>query len=572
MTAPSAKAVAVIFARGTGDAVPFLSARVVAERPLIHRTIDAVRQAKNISAVYVSTEDERIADAARTAGIDVLLRPADLSQHETPINEAVDHAARELRKKHPQVDFIVGIPGDAIFVSPESIDQAVDKIQEGDYQRVVSIIPEFKKYVIWRTTAEGKLNLVVAPPHLRKKTEKHYSEPGIVTAWRIDKNDHITLDNNDIGYIEITERSAFRVDTEHDLHIAEKLIGPKRLALRCDGSPSMGMGHVMRLLNIASHLQENKGEWIVRVFVGSDFLEGAKILAERGIDVDVVRSNDIPHWISRIEAFAPQIVITDMPFIPAEFSEKLCDLPAETICLVDSIADLDPKTRRLDTVISLLDEELPYPCRSYHRGANFAALHTSVTERIARAQTARVFKPEPLDIVLAFGTGDPLRLTEKTMRFLLEEPALIKNLTLVLKKEHQDSAFQTLLKKFPTPPNVITSPSDRLGEILESCDAAIVSGGITAYEASALGAPTVVLCQNKRELQRMQQFERAGSILLLGQGESVTSPQLLRTLRRLSKDPALREKLSAAGLKVSDGRGLERISSVVSKLLGKTVK
>ncbi|MFA6091813.1 MAG: NTP transferase domain-containing protein [Elusimicrobiota bacterium] len=562
------KTAAVIFARGTGDAVPFLSARLLAGKPLLHYALAAARKAASVDSVHVSTEDERIAQVAIQEGADVLRRPEDLSGHATPLYAAIAHAARELLSRDKSLRRLVCIPADAVFCDPKDIDRAVALASKGGFERVVGVVPEFKKYVIWKQDKKGKCSLVVPPPHQRKPGEKHFSEPGVLTVWKLGPSG-VNLHAPKTGQLSISEESAFRVDTEHDLRLAESLLGPKRLALRCDGSQKMGMGHVMRLANLARHLeqsgQENGSSWRARFFVGSDHLEGAKALSERGLDVDVVRSGDTADWVRRIEEYAPQVVLSDLPFVPAQYSDRLCDLAAESITLVDSVSDLDPKTPRLGTVISLLDEELPLPHARYHRGPSFAALHASVRARIGRSRK-RKFPAGPVHALMAFGTVDPMRLSERCLDFLAGAPNLLSRLTIVLRKEQQDARFRERLRRLRCKTTVITSPSDRMGELLQRADIAIMSGGIGAYEAGALGAPAIVLCQNARELERMQRFERSGSIVLLGLGEDVTQAGFLRTLRRLVQDPTLRKKLSDCGARLSDGKGLERISDIINGL------
>jgi spore coat polysaccharide biosynthesis predicted glycosyltransferase SpsG len=117
--------------------------------------------------------------------------------------------------------------------------------------------------------------------------------------------------------------------------------------------------------------------------------------------------------------------------------------------------------------------------------------------------------------------------------------------------------------------DVVSAPSDRIGALLDKCDLVFISGGRTAYEATALGVPAIVLCQNQRELARIQQFERLGSILLLGLGSEVTRAQLIRALKRIASDAKLWERMSTAGQQIMDGRGVERISQIVADLLGK---
>lgn len=563
------QAIAVILARGTGDQVPLLSARLLGGKPMLHYTIHAAQQSTHLTHVYVSTEDERIAAVAAAAGAKVIMRPENLSHHETSINAAVIHAAQTLREPLAAAGGpLLCLPADAVFCDTSLIDQALETYFEGDYDQLVGLLPENKKYVIWRKTEDSQLELVIAPPHMRPKTERLFSEPGVITVWRVTPEGLPTTPRR-VGSVILDERVAFRVDTEYDMWVAERLIESPRLALRCDGSRQMGMGHIMRLLSIGEHLcrQEASG-WTVRFFVGSEHLEGARLLTQRGFDVDIVRQDDIAHWVARIEAFKPLIVINDLPLVPAQYTDQLRNLPAKSLTLVDSVADIERGTNGLGTVISIMDEGLNVPHDRYHCGLAFAALHPSVITRLDGRAIRRAW-PERLAILIAFGIGDPARLTQPSLAGLVEIQEHLRQVTVALQHDQQDDLFWETVRRFDCPVVVVSTPSDGPGDLLAQADLALVSGGITAYEASALGVPAIVLCQNQRELTRMQQFERLGSILLLGLGSEVTRAQLIRALKRIASDAKLWDRMSTAGQQIMDGRGVERISQIVADLLGK---
>jgi spore coat polysaccharide biosynthesis predicted glycosyltransferase SpsG/CMP-N-acetylneuraminic acid synthetase len=561
------QAIAVVFARGTGDAVPFLGARLLAGKPMLHYTIQAAQQSAYVSKVYVSTEDERIAAVAVAAGAEVVLRPEVLAQQQAPLNAAVMHVAEVLREPLAAVGgHLLCLPADAIFCGTPWIDQTLETYFSGDYDQLVGLLPENKKYVLWRKAPGHQLELLVPPPHLRPTTEQLFSEPGVLTIWCVGPLG-LPATPQRVGYIILDELVAFRVDTEYDVRVAEGLIAPPHLALRCDGSRDMGMGHIMRLLNIAEHLyQQDKAGWVMRFFVGSDHLEGARLLTQRGFDVDIVRQHDLSHWVQRLEAFKPMVIINDLPFVPAQYIDQLRNLPAKSLTLVDSVADIEPGSAHLDTVISLLDEELSLPHDHYYHGLSFTPFHPSVTSRL-EGRTLRRVPPQQLRVLVAFGSGDPARLTQPTLVGLAETQEHWQLATILVQPDQQDPLFWETARRLRCPVEVINAPSTRLGELLDQSDLALVSGGTTVYEASILGLPTIVLCQNQREFTRMQQFERLGSILLLGMGTQVTQAQLVRALRRVATDASLWQRMSVAGQQISDGRGIERITQVIHELL-----
>jgi len=563
------RAIAVIFARGTGDAIPLISARLLAGKPMLHYTIQAAQASEYIDRVYVSTEDERIAAVARAASAQVIMRPEKFSGGQTPLSAAVEHAVSFLTQElSANGGHLIGLPADAIFCETPTIDEALEAYFGGNYSRLVALLPENKKYVIWRRSQASGLEPVIKPPEDRAASEELFSEPGVLTVWQIGANG-LPDSPETMGFITVQEKSAFRVDTEYDLRLAERLLAPRHLALRCDGSREMGMGHISRMLGVADNLRrEDPAGWAVRFFVGSDHLQGAQTVSQRGFDVDIVRQDDYAHWVKRMEEFAPLVIVNDLPFVPAQYTDQLHDLPAKSLTLVDSVADIEPGSDHLGTVVSLLDEDLASPYETYHRGPSFAPFHPSVIARLDE-QAADRERSRKLRVLVAFGTGDPGGITHYALSALVETQRNWESVTVVVQADQQDAGFKKLTSSLKCPVTVVNSPTDRMGELLDQTGLALVSGGVTAYEASALGVPSIVLCQNQRELSRMEQFERTGSILLLGSGTLVTEDQLVRGLNRLADDQTLWQKMSAAGRQVSDGHGVERISQIVMDLLWK---
>lgn len=563
------QAIAVIFARGTGDAIPLFSARLLGGKPILHYAIRAAQESAHVAKVYVSTEDERIAVVAAEAGAEVIMRPDNLSGEQTPIVEAVSHAAKALKGPLSEVGgHLLAMPADAVFCDTAVIDRAMETYLQGGHDRLVALLPENKKYIIWRRLGQGGLEPVVQPPNFRPDSESIFSEPGVLTVWQVEGTE-LPSPAQRMGYITVNEKAAFRVDTEYDFLLAERLIAPLHLALRCDGSRKMGMGHITRLLSIAENLRrEDPSGWVVRFFVGSEHLEGAQTVTQRGFDVDIVRQDDYAHWAKRMEAFNPRVIVNDLPFVPAQYTEQLCHLPANSLTLVDSVADIEPGSAQLDAVVSLLDEELSWPHREYHHGPDFAPFHPSVIARLNGRGSKRT-RPDNLRILVAFGTGDPAGLTKAALSAIVETQRHWASVTIVVQPDQQDNEFRTLAANLKCPLEVVDSPTDRMGELFDQADLALVSGGVTAYEVSALGVPSIVMCQNQRELSRMEQFERIGSILLLGMGTHVTSGQLVRSLERMATDVRLWERMSSSGRQITDGRGVERISEIVRELFSR---
>ena len=86
-------AIAIIPARGGSKGLPRKNIRLLAGKPLIAHAIEAARQSKRVQRVLVTTDNQEIADIARTYGAEVpFIRPAELAEDSTPPDPVLKHA------------------------------------------------------------------------------------------------------------------------------------------------------------------------------------------------------------------------------------------------------------------------------------------------------------------------------------------------------------------------------------------------------------------------------------------------------------------------------------------------
>jgi CMP-N,N'-diacetyllegionaminic acid synthase len=82
----------LIPARGGSRGVPGKNTKLLAGVPLIAHSIRSARASGAFESVYVSTEDDEIAQIAQTYGAEVIPRPRELAQASTPMSPVVEHA------------------------------------------------------------------------------------------------------------------------------------------------------------------------------------------------------------------------------------------------------------------------------------------------------------------------------------------------------------------------------------------------------------------------------------------------------------------------------------------------
>ncbi len=119
---PKIKAVAIIPARYDSVRLPGKALLEIAGKPMICYVAEQARAARNVERVIVATDDQRIVDAVKSAGCEVVLTSAD---HQSGTDRIAEVAA-----SLNDADIIVNVQGDEPLISPETIERAIDEMRE----------------------------------------------------------------------------------------------------------------------------------------------------------------------------------------------------------------------------------------------------------------------------------------------------------------------------------------------------------------------------------------------------------------------------------------------------------
>lgn len=121
----------LILARGGSKSIPKKNIYPCAGKPLLHYTIKAAQGALRISRLIISTDDEEIAEVARSYGVEVpFMRPQELAEDLTPDFPVVKHALAELRKHEYAPDAIVHLRPTTPFKASADIDEGIRILDE----------------------------------------------------------------------------------------------------------------------------------------------------------------------------------------------------------------------------------------------------------------------------------------------------------------------------------------------------------------------------------------------------------------------------------------------------------
>ena len=146
--------VGLIPARGGSKGIPQKNITLLAEQPLLAYTCQAARGSKQLTRVFLSTDDEAIAAVGQQHGVEVpFMRPAEYAQDLSPDIDVFRHALVWLAEHNDyRPELVVHLRPTGPIRRVALIDQAISQIlahPEADALRSVSW-PIQTPYKMWR--------------------------------------------------------------------------------------------------------------------------------------------------------------------------------------------------------------------------------------------------------------------------------------------------------------------------------------------------------------------------------------------------------------------------------------
>jgi spore coat polysaccharide biosynthesis predicted glycosyltransferase SpsG len=321
---------------------------------------------------------------------------------------------------------------------------------------------------------------------------------------------------------------------------------------RVDGGRSMGMGHVVRCLWLASALSESYGNRIWFCMDQDDI--GISVVRSRGWPVLPVAAKEL----GRLDADA---LIVDLP--GGLSSESVRSLhqenPGSLVVLMDGTC-----TGRIeaDLVVSPIERlREPSSWRGFrgqrYEGTSYAIMDPAFA-LVPRRFSDLVGEPR---ILLSMGGSDPYGLTLQALRALdgMEEkfhvtvavgPACVH--------EAELRAWLSAARR-----QYESRRQDSLLDLMVNSDFALVSFGTTVYELAATGLPAIALSISEDHARSAEVFARGGSLTHLGLFSTISAARIQGAVRELLENPQLRLAMAQRGQALVDGRGAQRVAKLL---------
>lgn len=222
---------AVITARGGSKGIPGKNLAPVGGRPMLAWTLDAARDSQVLDRTLVSTDDPKIAAAAKELGGEApFLRPAAISGDDSSPVEALKHAVAWL-EEHEQwrPDYVVLLQPTSPLRTAADLAAACRLVVEKNADGVVSVAEAVPHPYLTRTiTPDGRLEDFIKLPGgypRRQDFPAVYVLNGAIYVARrellLARGTFYT--DRTYAYVMPAERS-LDIDTPHELRLADLLL------------------------------------------------------------------------------------------------------------------------------------------------------------------------------------------------------------------------------------------------------------------------------------------------------------------------------------------------------------
>lgn len=223
---------ALIPARGGSKGITGKNLVPLLGKALLSYTCEAAKHSTMLTRIIVSTDDQKIADAAESFGIDTpFLRPPELAGDTTPMLDVILHALETLKtEENFSPDIFVLLQPTSPLRTGASIDAAVRLLQETGADTVVSVVAvphQFLPSSLMRET-NGRLVPYLESgtgPLRRQDKEVLYARNGpailVCKVSSLLKNGFYVGDTR--AFV-MSEKESVDIDTPFDLQLAEMLL------------------------------------------------------------------------------------------------------------------------------------------------------------------------------------------------------------------------------------------------------------------------------------------------------------------------------------------------------------
>jgi len=223
------KTYAFVFARGGSKGLPGKNILPLNGVPLIGHSIQIAKKIKEISDIFVSTDDTRIAKVARDFGAEVIIRPSELASDSSPELESWKHAVKYLQSNEINFERFISLPATAPLRNKEDVIKALAKFD--DSTDLVVTMTDSHRSPYFNMVKENNLGYVETIIENEKKYTRRQDAPpcyDLTTVAYVSSPKYIlstsNIFNGRVKAIKIPKDRSIDIDDRVDFNLAEVIL------------------------------------------------------------------------------------------------------------------------------------------------------------------------------------------------------------------------------------------------------------------------------------------------------------------------------------------------------------
>lgn len=544
-----ANTIVIIPARGGSKGIPRKNLRPLAGKPLIQYAIEAARSCSLAPRVVVTTEDEEIALISGRLGAHVIPRPPELANDTCTLDPVIAHAVAAAEQKWDErYEFVVTVQPTSPLVRSIDIEQCIDKLAASGADTIISVVDD--RHLNWTIVNDQPTPLYDRRVN-RQQLPPTFRETGAIIGCRREQLASGTRIGTKIALFEIDKHRSFDIDSLHDLYLCEAILTKKRIVFAVVGYPEVGLGHVYRALMLANALVTYDLHFVCE----SSSKLAIDVIQRYNYSVTVCEDGNLADTIL---ALGPDLIVNDILDTTVGYIERLATSRAKIV----NFEDLGPGADRADLVINALYPH-QLPSQRVLVGPSYFCLRDEFligTEKVTDGQVRR--------LLLTFGGVDEGDLTSRVLAAVV--PVCRKReiaIDVVLGPGFARTAqLDHVVATLEASDVRVVKGTARISDYMMAADLAITSGGRTVIELAALRVPTIVICQNRREMTHTFASSDNG-IVNLGYREDVTDEEIRQAVQRITEDDSMRSLMRSRMAAIDLASGKDRVLNHIKALL-----
>lgn len=340
-----------------------------------------------------------------------------------------------------------------------------------------------------------------------------------------------------------------------------------KIIFRADGNSSIGWGHVMRSISIASAYTD-QGNKCIFVCADNSMVD---IIKSYGFRTVVLNSDytkmidELPVFLRLIDSEKPDLIFFDSYFVNYEYLNNFKGL-YKTVYIDDVFSFPYP----VDYLINYNIYATKDKYEKLYEGNDIPLLCLNIKYAPLRKEFRDIekeFSDTVRNVFISVGGSDEYRLVMKIIKSLSAEKELISN-----------RYYHFILGSFEPDRGAILNIADNhewicihekvknMVDVMKNCDVAVSAAGSTLYELCACRVPTITFVLADNQKGGAKGFQDNG--LMLDSGDirknNYGVDNIINGLKHLCNDNSLRKSLFDRMNDLVDGYGAENIVNQIT--------